>query len=56
MNLDINYAVGEEISWERMERMDKLTLVGRFLGKSVSIRTVNKWAQDCWSAEMGKVP
>ena len=39
---------GEDISWERMEMMDKHTLVCRFMGKSVSVRSVNKWVEDCW--------
>ena len=36
--------------------MNRLTLVGRFLGKTVSIRLVNKWAQDCWAAMIGESP
>ena len=56
MTLVINYVVGEDISWERMELMDKLSLVGRFMGKSVSVRAVCKWVEDYWLGDLGVVP
>lgn len=48
MNLVINYTPQENIGWERIELMAKLTLVGRFVGKTVYVRTVVKWAEECW--------
>ena len=56
MTFIINYVVGEDISWERMELMDKLSFVGRFTGKLVPVRAVCKWVKDCWSEDLGVVP
>ena len=56
MTLIINYTMGEDISWDTMELLDKFTLVGRFMRKSLSIRAMNKWVEDCWMQELGIIP
>ena len=48
--------MGEDISWDLMETLDKFTLVGRFMGKTMSVKAVNKWVEDCWMGELGSVP
>ena len=51
-----NYALGEDISWDRIEQMANFSLVGRFIGRSFSLQTVVKWAEACWSETLGEAP
>ena len=52
----ISYTVGEDISWESMETLVNFTLVGRFMGKTLSVRAVNSWVNDCSMGDVGMVP
>lgn len=52
----INYTIGEDIGWDRIELMANLMLVGRFVGRTISVQTVVKWAEDCWQEAMGAAP
>ena len=52
----ISYIVGEDISWESMETLVNFTLVGSFMEKTLSVRAVNSWVNDCSMGDLGVVP
>ena len=52
----ISYIVGEDISWESMETLVNFNLVGHFMGKTLSVRVVNSWVNDCSMGDLGVVP
>ena len=39
-----------------IELMAKITLVGHFVGKTVSVWIVSKWVEEGWKADLGADP
>jgi len=50
------YAVGEDVDWNNILQMTKLTLVGKVIGRFFARRTVISWVERFWKAEIGYSP
>jgi len=51
-----NYVVGEDIAWDSVLQMAKLTLVGRVMGRNFSRKTVADWVEGNWKPLLGYAP
>jgi len=50
------YAVGEDVEWNNILQMTKLTLVGKVIGRYFARRTVVSWVERFWKVEIGYSP
>jgi len=50
------YAVGEDVEWDSILQMTKLTLVGKVIGRFFARKTVVSWVDRLWKVEIGYSP
>jgi len=50
------YAVGEDVDWNSILQMSKLTLVGKVIGRFFARNTVIRWVDRFWKVEIGYSP
>ena len=51
-----SYALGEDIRWSQIVYMTSLIVVGKIIGKNVSILVIKKWLTDSWAGHLGVIP
>jgi len=50
------YAVGEDVEWDSILQMSKLTLVGKVIGRFFARKTIVRWVERFWKVEIGYSP
>ena len=51
-----NYAVGEDLAWDRVMKMAQCSLVGRAVGRNFAQHTIQEWAVGSWGSHLGYSP
>ena len=51
-----SYALGEDIRWTQIVQMDSMTVVGKIIGKNVSIQAIEQWINSSSVEHLGVLP
>ena len=51
-----SYVLGEDIRWSQIVQMASLTVVGKMIGKNVSLSVIENWVKTFWAENLGEIP
>ena len=52
---EYNYALSEDVGWDRIMQMANYSLVRKVIGRQFSLKTIVKWVTDCWKEALVEV-
>lgn len=52
---EYNYALSEDVGWDRIMQMANCSLVRKVIGRQFPLKTIVKWVTDCWKEALVEV-